>query len=94
MEKGHMEEHYEKRLVLINERNRLLRKAAVEELRETASSFIIHPELLKQLADILLEADEEAQRISEYLADEVNKRLEAERAERDKSTADIVGDRF
>ena len=89
-----MEKYYEAQLDKLNERNRLLRKAAVEELRETASSFIIHPELLKRLADILLEADEEAQRMSGYLAAEVNKRLEAEKEERDKSVADMVGDRF
>ncbi len=89
-----MEKYYEAQLDKLNERNRLLRRAAVEELRETVSSFIIHPELLKRLADILLEADEEAQRMSEFLTAEVNKRLEAERAEQDKSVADIVGDRF
>lgn len=89
-----MEEYYEAQLDKLNERNRLLRKAAAEELRETASSFIMNPPLLKRLADILLESDEEAQRMSEYLSAEVNKRLEAEKAERDKSTADMVGDRF
>lgn len=89
-----MEEYYEAQLDKLNERNRLLRKAAAEELRETASSFILNPALLKRLADILLESDEEAQRMSEYLSAEVNKRLEAEKAERDKSAADIVGDRF
>lgn len=89
-----MEEYYEAQLDKLNERNRLLRKAAAEELRETASSFIMNPALLKHLADILLESDEEAQRMSEYLSAEVNKRLEAEKAERDKSVADIVGDRF
>lgn len=89
-----MEKYYEVQLDKLNERNRLLRRAAAEELRETASSFIIHPELLKRLADILLESDEEAQRMSELLAAEVNKRLETERAEQDKNVADIVGDRF
>lgn len=89
-----MEEYYEAQLDKLNERNRLLRKAAAEELRETASSFILNPALLKRLADILLESNEEAQRMSEYLSAEVNKRLEAEKAERDKSAADIVGDRF
>ena len=89
-----MEKYYEAQLDKLNERNRLLRKAATEELRETALSLILKPPLHNRLADILLESDEEAQRMSEYLSAEVNKRLEAEKAERDKSAADIVGDRF
>lgn len=89
-----MEEYYEAQLDKLNERNRLLRKAAVEELRETASSFIMNPALLKRLADILLESDDDARRMSELLTAEVNKHLEAERSEQDKSVADIVGDRF
>lgn len=89
-----MEKYYEAQLDKLNERNRLLRKAAIEELREASSSFILNPALLKRLADILLEADEDAQRMSELLAAAVNKRLETEQAERDKKSAEIVGDRF
>lgn len=82
MEKGYMEEYYEKQLVIINERNKLLRKAAETELRENAAGYVNVTEALKRLVTILEEADKEAERTSMDLAEEVNKRLEAEREAR------------
>ena len=82
MEKGYMEEYYEKQLVIINERNKLLRKAAETELRENAADYVNVTEALKRLVTVLEEADKEAERTSRDLADEVNKRLEAEREAR------------
>lgn len=78
MEKGYMEEYYEEQLVLINERNKLLRKAAEIELKENAAGYVSVTAALKRLVTVLEEADKEAERTSTYLTDEINKRLEAE----------------
>ena len=88
MEKGYMEEYYEKQLVIINERNKLLRKAAETELRENAAGYVNVTEALKRLVTVLEEADKEAERTSRDLADEVNKRLAAEREERQKKATE------
>ena len=89
MEKGYMEEYYEKQLVIINERNKLLRKAAETELKENAAGYVNVTEALKRLATILEEADKEAERTSMDLAEEVNKRLETERADRQKKATEM-----
>lgn len=89
-----MEEYYQDQLNKLNERNKLLRWGIHAELIEKCDDFIENPHALKQLSEILIAADEEARRMSELLAAEVNKRLETERAEQDKSVADIVGDKF
>lgn len=89
MEKGYMEEYYEKQLVLINERNKLLRKGAETELRVNAADYVNVTEALKRLATILEEADKEAERTSMDLAEEVNKRLEAEQANQQKKATEM-----
>lgn len=89
-----MEEYYQDQLNKLNERNKLLRWGIHAVLIEKCDDFIKNPHALKQLAEILLAADEEARRMSELLAAEVNKRLVSEKAERDKKSAETIGDRF
>lgn len=84
-----MEEYYAKRLDALNERNRLLRSAASQELGKNYEEYVKNPSMLLRLYDILNDADADAEYVSKCLVEEANKRLAAEREDRQKKATEM-----
>ena len=82
MEKNYWEGYYKEQLDYANERNRLLRLGAKKELSEKLSEYIDSPSRLAKLAEVLRQADENAEYYSKNLCDAENTRLKAEREAR------------